>query len=83
MAIIVALSNRKIREIGWLTCACKSLTNFQYEADAITGNGRIFATIVAPSQVVNSKKPPKMRFQKSREVDSFYLCLQQFDKFSI
>ena len=34
------------------TCAYNSLTNFQYEADAITGNGRIVATIVAPSQVV-------------------------------
>ena len=65
------------------SCACNSLTNFQYEADAISGNGRIVATIVAPSQVVNSKKPPKMRFQKSREVDWLYLCLQEFDKFSI
>ena len=67
MATIVALSNRKIYEID-----CNSLTNFQYEADAITGNGRIVATIVAPSQIVNSKKPPKMRFQKSREIDWLY-----------
>jgi hypothetical protein len=50
MATIVAQSNRKICEIDWLYF----WTNFEYEADAITGNGRIIATIVAPSQIVNS-----------------------------
>ena len=29
------------------------------------------------------KNPPKIRLQKIREIDGSYLCLQQFDKFSI
>ena len=46
----------------WFGYACNSLTNFEYKAYAITGNG-------------NNKKPPKMRLKKfGKWTGNIYPC---------
>ena len=69
MAIIVAQSNSKIREIDWLYLCLQQFDEFSIWSRCDYRKRKNSCNNCGP--------------QSSREVDWLYLCLQQFDKFSI